>query len=110
MILDIIERFLYKLYTLCKGQKHMDMGDVYRHFKGSLYTTICMVTHTETEEEMVAYFKQGSPEKVWVRPVDSFSSTVELGGQTVKRFAVYPSEDSRLQIEAGEYANKNPKN
>ena len=73
---------------------------VYRHYKGGLYTVLMQAQHSETQEEMVVYLAQET-QQVWVRPAKMFQELVELNGRRVKRFALYPSDASRAQIEAG---------
>ena len=73
---------------------------VYRHYKGSLYTVLMQATHSETQEDMVVYLSQET-QKVWVRPAKMFSELIELNGRRIRRFALYPSEASRAQVEAG---------
>ncbi len=65
---------------------------LYRHYKGGLYTLICVGRHSETEEWLVTYRSelpgtaQGS---YWVRPLAMWSEPV--GG--VPRFrALLPGE------------------
>lgn len=51
-------------------------GSLYKHFKGSYYRVIGVGTHTETGERLVIYHKEGDS-KLWVRPLDMFSSKVD---------------------------------
>lgn len=41
---------------------------LYEHFKGGWYHVIGTAIHTETEEEMIIYYHEGEPSKLWVRP------------------------------------------
>ena len=60
----------------------------YRHHKGGLYRVIGVAKHSETLEDMVAhealYDKEQS--QLWVRPLEMFTETVEVNGETEPRF------------------------
>lgn len=58
----------------------------FQHFKGNRYTVLCEAKHSETEEDLVVYKKEGD-EKIWVRPKRMFEGTVKVNGQSVPRFA-----------------------
>lgn len=45
-----------------------------------------MARHSETEESLVVYHREGSSE-LWVRPARMWSEPVERDGITVPRFA-----------------------
>lgn len=47
---------------------------LWKHFKGNMYTTICIADHTESNEEMVVYKGNG---KIWVRPLNMFMDKVD---------------------------------
>lgn len=64
---------------------------IYRHYKGKEYKVIGVGRHSETLEEVVIYMalyesKFGS-NALWVRPKAMFEETVEIGGETIPRFA-----------------------
>ena len=59
---------------------------LYRHFKGNRYRVIGTATHSETLEQMVIYIPQYGEQKMWVRPLAMFSSTVIQEGREVPRF------------------------
>jgi hypothetical protein len=64
---------------------------VYKHYKGNLYSVVFVGKHSETLEDMVVYKAlYNSPEfgnnAVWIRPVSSFTSQVEVNGEKVPRF------------------------
>lgn len=48
----------------------------YKHFKGEYYYVTGTATHTETGEQMVIYYHQGEPSKLWVRPVSMWHELV----------------------------------
>lgn len=57
----------------------------YRHYKGGLYTVLCIATHSETNEKLVVY--KGCEGKVYARPYDMFFGKVEINGELIHRFA-----------------------
>ena len=58
---------------------------IYRHYKGGVYVVERVVTHTESEEDMVVYCSYGT-DNWWVRPLSMFEESVEYKGEVVKRF------------------------
>lgn len=58
----------------------------YRHFKGRHYTVIGVARHSETEQALVVYRQEYGDLGLWVRPLEAFVETVEVGGQNVPRF------------------------
>jgi hypothetical protein len=59
---------------------------LFRHYKGNLYRAIGLATHSETEEPLVVYHREGDP-RLWVRPLDMWQEEVTVDGQRVARFA-----------------------
>lgn len=49
----------------------------YRHFKGNVYTVLCTVMHTETNEQLVVYVDDSNSSKRYARPMDMFLSEVD---------------------------------
>ena len=58
----------------------------YLHHKGATYVVIGMARHSETEESLVVYHREGSSE-LWVRPAAMWSELVERDGVSTPRFA-----------------------
>ena len=60
----------------------------YKHYKGKEYEVIGIARHSETLEELVVYKAtyQKEGENLWVRPLNMFLETVEIGGVVVNRF------------------------
>lgn len=63
----------------------------YRHYKGKDYEVIGLALHSETNEKMVVYRALYKSEEfgenaIWVRPLSSFTETVEFEGKPVPRF------------------------
>lgn len=52
-------------------------GQIYKHFKGSLYRIVTIAVHTETSEKLVVYQSIEKPERVFARPLDMFMSEVD---------------------------------
>ena len=58
---------------------------VYRHFKGTLYLVVGTARHSETEEALVVYHREGSSD-LWVRPVAMWVEAVDRDGYVGARF------------------------
>ena len=58
----------------------------YRHYKGNEYEVLCIARHSESTEPMVVYRALYGEQQVWVRPAYMWNETVEVDGQTKKRF------------------------
>lgn len=63
----------------------------YLHYKGNRYTVHAEVRHSETEEVLVLYCPEKSPDDWWVRPKDMFTESVTIDGKTQPRFALIES-------------------
>ena len=57
----------------------------YRHFKGTVYVVVGTARHSETEEALVVYHREGSSD-LWVRPTAMWSEQVDRDGFTGPRF------------------------
>lgn len=66
----------------------------YRHYKGRDYEVIGIASHSETEEKLVVYRCLYGDYDLWVRPVEMFTETVTVGGQTVPRFRLLEAVDA----------------
>lgn len=56
----------------------------YKHFKGGVYTFICLAKHSETGETLVIY--KDRDENTFARPYEMFFDKVEHEGKQVQRF------------------------
>lgn len=54
----------------------IEIGQRYRHFKGTTHKIICIARHSETLEELVIYNHEDTGE-IWARPKESFLSKVD---------------------------------
>jgi len=60
-------------------------GEVWKHFKGGVYTIITRALHTETSTDMVVYARK-QDNKTYARPLGMFMASVNRGGRNVWRF------------------------
>ena len=56
----------------------IEVGKVYKHYKGNLYKIIALAKHSETLEDMVVYSSLDDS-KTWVRPKSMWNETVNNG-------------------------------
>ena len=59
---------------------------IYRHFKGGEYQVYETALHSETEECLVVYRPLYGEKKMWVRPYELFTESVEIEGEMLPRF------------------------
>lgn len=57
--------------------RKLEIGKIYRHFKGNFYRVENVATHSETGEEYVIYKKMYGQGKLWIRPLDMFLEKVD---------------------------------
>jgi hypothetical protein len=60
---------------------------IYRHYKGNTYRVLGVAHHSETEEPLVVYQALYGERGLWVRPHAMWIQQVDVGGETVPRFA-----------------------
>lgn len=60
----------------------------YRHYKGKEYRVIGIAKHSETLEDLVVYetLYENELSRLWVRPLQMFTETIEVNGERVQRF------------------------
>lgn len=59
---------------------------LYRHYKGNDYFVFQIAHHSETREPLVLYRCLYGDYSWWVRPLEMFTETIELAGETIPRF------------------------
>ena len=52
--------------------RKLEIGALYKHFKGKLYRVEDIATHSETGESYVVYRQMYGDESLWIRPLDMF--------------------------------------
>ena len=57
--------------------RKLEIGKVYRHFKGKLYKVEDVATHSETGETYVVYRQMYGDESLWIRPLEMFLQEVD---------------------------------
>lgn len=55
----------------------VEVGSIYKHFKGHKYKVLMIVKDASTLEEMVVYENIEDKTLVWVRPLSEFISKVD---------------------------------
>ena len=71
---------------MSKNKSNSIPQGIYRHYKGNLYQVLHTAHHSETEEALVVYLCLYGEYGVWVRPLEMFTETVVVEGQSVPRF------------------------
>jgi hypothetical protein len=61
-------------------------GQIYRHYKGGLYTVVAVSLEEDTLEPLVAYHSNVKG-TTWTRTLENFTEGVEFRGVTHSRFA-----------------------
>ncbi|SRR5258706_14820676 len=60
-------------------------GQIFKHYKGGLYTVLLRSVHEETNEQLVTY-QSNLKGFVWTRSLEDFNAVVENQGHWVIRF------------------------
>ena len=64
----------------------IEIGGIYKHYKGNEYQVIALAKHSETLEDMVVYKALYGEGDVWVRPVSMFTEIIKIDGKDIFRF------------------------
>ena len=65
--------------------KNLEIGGIYKHFKGTKVRVICEALDSETKEPFVVYVHLEDNVN-WIRPKKMFLENVIVDGREVKRF------------------------
>ena len=57
-------------------KRKVEVGKIYRHFKGTYHKVLMIGKHSETLEDMVVYNHEDTSE-IWIRPYASFIEKVD---------------------------------
>lgn len=65
----------------------MKLG-TYKHYKGKYYQVIGIAKHSETLEDLVAYYclYPNKKSQLWVRPLKMFQEKIVFNGSEILRF------------------------
>lgn len=63
----------------------------YQHYKGQHYEVIGLGEHSESGEALVFYRALYGEFGLWARPLEMFTETVDIDGETVPRFRYVPT-------------------
>jgi len=61
------------------AEQIIEIGHIYKHYKGNIYKIINFAKHSETCEDMIVYqsLKTGD---IWVRPKNMWNETIDDKG------------------------------
>jgi len=77
----------------------------YRHYKGREYRVLGIARHSESDELLVVYRCLYGDESLWVRPLEMFMESVNVGDNVIPRFTLIEAELEKGREEEG---NANP--
>lgn len=60
-------------------EQQIEIGKIYKHYKGNNYKIIAFAKHSETLEDMVVYSSLDNS-KIWVRPKSMWNEVVDNNG------------------------------
>lgn len=57
--------------------RQLEIGKIYKHFKGNCYKVEDIAKHSETGEDYVVYRQMYGDESLWIRPLSMFLEEVD---------------------------------
>ena len=57
----------------------VNIGEIYKHYKGNTYKIIAIAKHSETTEEMIVY-QSTKDSQIWVRPASMWHNIIDEVG------------------------------
>lgn len=66
----------------------LQIGALYKHYKGNNYVVVGLAKHSETLEDLVVYRAIYGDGDLWVRPKEMFLENIEVDGKKQSRFKV----------------------
>jgi hypothetical protein len=78
----------------------IQIGKIYRHFKGGIYQVLCTATHTESNEKLVIYQALYGKFQVFARPMSQFTEEVPDSDENVTKQRYRFEEIKDLEDEA----------
>lgn len=61
--------------------RELEIGKVYRHFKGNYYFVVDIAIHSETKEQFVVYKSLYKESKTYIRPLEMFLDKIDVHKQ-----------------------------
>lgn len=55
----------------------IEVGKIYKHYKGNLYKIIALAKCSETLEDLIVYQSLNDEEKIWVRPKKMWNEIID---------------------------------
>lgn len=66
-------------HTYGENMQKINIGEIYRHYKGNTYKIIAIAKHSESTEEMIVY-QSTKDSQVWVRPSSMWNNIIDDAG------------------------------